>query len=235
MRGVLLPLALKAQLEGSKLQAIKPELTPIQERLQKAKKIGDNVAAQVETQKMIKLFKENNVNPLKGFVGLIQIPFFISFFIAVSKMGNAGIPGFENGGYGWLSNLSAPDPTYILPLSVPLITYWSILVGEKSNPGAIPPMMKNGMMVLMILGLYFTVSLPAAVFYYLIPSICLQSFQTWLFNNPKFRTAVGLPILQKQVPPTHDQFNHKSVAAVRPMKLTEAYHEAKEAIGKIRA
>lgn len=227
-----MPIAVKGQLEAAKLQAIKPALTPIQEKLQKAKKIGDKVAAQVETQKMIKLFKENNINPLKGFLGLIQIPFFISFFIAVSKMGHASIPGFEDGGYGWITNLSAPDPTYIVPLSLPVITYWSMFVSDKANPGAVPPIMKNVMLVFMTLGLYFTVSLPAAVFYYLIPSIIISTLQTVLFNNPQFRKAVGLPLLEKQSPPAHDESNIKSVAAIRPMNLSEAFREAKEAIGK---
>ena len=161
MRGLMLPLSVKSQRETSKLQAIKPLLTPIQERLQKAKKIGDNVAAQTETQKMIKLFKENNVNPFKGFIGLIQIPFFISFFYAVSKMGRLDIPGFENGGYSWLIDLSAPDPFYIAPLAVPIGAYITMVMNEKSNPGAIPPMMKNGMMALMTIGLIFTIYLPA--------------------------------------------------------------------------
>ena len=217
-----------------KIQAIKPRINPIQERLLKARKIGDQVAIQAETQKIAKLFKENGINPFKGFLGLIQIPFFISFFIAISKMGHGNFPGFENGGFGWLINLSTPDPTYIAPLSLPFLAYWTMVVNEKSNPGAVPSMMKNVMLGGMLIGLYFTVSLPAAVYFYLIPSIVLSGFQTMLFNNPKFRAFVGLPNIVKQPPPSHDTLNLKSAAAVRPMKMSEAFNEAKEAIGTLK-
>lgn len=236
MRAILLPMTLKGQLETAKIQSIKPTLAPIQERLQKAKKIDDKIAIQQETQKIAKLFKEHNVNPLKGLLGLIQIPFFISFFIATNKMGHAGIPGFENGGLAWLTNLSAPDPTLIAPLSVPFLAYWTMVVQEKGNPGSVSPMIKNVMLGVMFLGLYFTIFLPASIYYYIVPSILVSGFQTMLFNNPKFRTSVGLPPLVKQVLPSHDTSDLKSVAAVRPMKLSEAFKEAKEAmsVGKTR-
>jgi YidC/Oxa1 family membrane protein insertase len=234
MRAILLPITIKGQLATAKMQSVKPQITPIQERLQKAKRIGDQVACQKETQNMVKVFRENNINPLVGFLGLVQIPFFISFFIATNKMGNAQIPGFANGGFGWLSNLSAPDPLYIAPLAVPFLAWWTMVIQEKGNPGSISPMIKTVMLGAMVLGLYFTISLPASIYYYLIPSILMTALQTMLFNHSRFRTAVGLPPLVKASPLTHDKVDLRSVAAARPMTFSEALKEAKEAASVVK-
>jgi YidC/Oxa1 family membrane protein insertase len=230
MRAALLPFIMKGLVATSKMQAIKPQLTPIQERLQKAKKIGDKVAAQQETQNMAKIFSENKINPLSGLWGLVQIPVFISFFMAVNKMGGAQVPGFTTGGFGWLSNLSVPDPLYIAPVAVPVMAFGTIVLQEKVSPGLISPFMTNILLAGGILGLFFTVSLPASIYYYLFPSMILSGLQTLLVNNPRFRKAVGLPPIVKVSLATHDKPDTKSTAAVRPMKLSEAFKEARAAI-----
>jgi YidC/Oxa1 family membrane protein insertase len=230
MRGILLPFIIRGLVATSKMQAVKPEIAPIEQRLQKAKKIGDKVAIQQETQNMVKKLAEHKVNPLAGLWGLVQIPFFISFFIATNKMGQAQLPGFTTGGFGWISNLSVPDPLYIAPLAVPVMAWGTIALQERVSPGLMSPFMKNVLFAGAILGLYFTISLPASVYYYLIPSIFLSGLQTILVNSPRFRKAAGLPPVVEVTPPTHDKADTKSVAAVRPMKLSEAFKEAREAI-----
>lgn len=78
--------AVKAQKGMIKLAAIKPKLEPIQEEMTRAKRLNDTAAIQMQGQKMQKLFRENDVNPLAGFLGFIQIPFFMGFFFGLQDM-----------------------------------------------------------------------------------------------------------------------------------------------------
>lgn len=63
------------------------------------------------------LFEDNKCGPLRGLMlPLIQMPLFISFFFALRGMAAAGLPDFTTGGIAWFTNLSVPDPTYVLPI-----------------------------------------------------------------------------------------------------------------------
>ena len=114
-RVALLPVFIKQQKVAAQLQDLKPELDPIQAELKRLKSVGDTVGAKIQAQKLGQFFLQKKVNPLAGLVGLVQIPVFISFFMGVRSMAEAGIPGFKTGGIGIFSDLSACDPTYILP------------------------------------------------------------------------------------------------------------------------
>lgn len=46
---------------------------------------------------------------------MVQAPVFISFYFAINRMSD-GIPSFHTGGDFWFTNLSAADPTYIMPV-----------------------------------------------------------------------------------------------------------------------
>lgn len=47
---------------------------------------------------------------------LLQAPVFISFFFALRGMANLPIESFKTGGMLWFTDLTVPDPFYILPL-----------------------------------------------------------------------------------------------------------------------
>jgi YidC/Oxa1 family membrane protein insertase len=66
---------------------------------------------------------ENNVKPLQGAVlPLIQLGIFIPFFLGVRGLATAHYPGLETGGFGWITDLTAPDPYWILPVSSAVTT-----------------------------------------------------------------------------------------------------------------
>ncbi|CAG8727356.1 4072_t:CDS:2, partial [Racocetra fulgida] len=56
------------------------------------------------------------------------------FFLAVKKMAEFPVPGFENGGALWFQNLTIPDPYYILPLLISTIfsVLQSVLMNNKT-------------------------------------------------------------------------------------------------------
>jgi YidC/Oxa1 family membrane protein insertase len=97
---------------------------------------GDEQQAHAAKMKIVALFKENNVSPLRSLVPLLtQMPLFISFFLALRAMADAPvctwtsaslfavsrsllsqIESMTTGGMLWFTSLCAPDPLYVLPV-----------------------------------------------------------------------------------------------------------------------
>lgn len=84
----------------------------IQPRVDTLKKIYKDDSQKLNEETM-KLYKEYNVNPLGGCLPmLIQIPIFIALYQTLISMVELKGAYF----FGWLKDLSKPDPFYILPV-----------------------------------------------------------------------------------------------------------------------
>jgi len=99
------PLANKSYASMAKMKAVQPELTMIRERY-----ADDKVKQQ---QAMMELYKKEKINPVAGCLPIaIQIPVFFSLYkvlFITLEMRHAPF-------YGWIHDLSAPDPTNIFTL-----------------------------------------------------------------------------------------------------------------------
>ena len=141
------PLANKSYASMAKMKAVQPQMAMIKERY-----ANDKMKQQ---QAMMELYKKEQINPIAGCLPIaIQIPVFFSLykvlFITI-EMRHAPF-------YGWIHDLSAPDPTNIFtlgglipfdPTIIPLIGgflhlgFWPAIMGVtmwvqmKLNPA--PP------------------------------------------------------------------------------------------------
>jgi YidC/Oxa1 family membrane protein insertase len=106
----------------AKMKAINPRITEMRERLK------DN--PQQMQMEMMKIYREEKVNPMGGcFPIMIQIPVFIAlYWVLLSSVEMRNAPWAL-----WISDLSSPDPFYILPLVMALTT----MVQTALNP--LPP------------------------------------------------------------------------------------------------
>jgi YidC/Oxa1 family membrane protein insertase len=133
VKAVFYPLASKSYASMSKMKLIQPELVALRERFK------DDKAAQQKA--MMDLYKAQKINPAAGCLPiLIQIPVFFALYKVIFitiEMRHAPF-------FGWIQDLSAPDPTTIfnlfgllpwdpgqLPLVGPflLIGIWPIIMG----------------------------------------------------------------------------------------------------------
>jgi YidC/Oxa1 family membrane protein insertase len=102
---VFFPLANKSYASMAKMKAVQPQMASIRERFP-----DDKVKQQ---QEMMELYKREKINPVAGCLPIaIQIPVFFSLykvlFITI-EMRHAPF-------YGWIKDLSAPDPTNVFTL-----------------------------------------------------------------------------------------------------------------------
>ena len=102
---LVLPLAYKSYVSMARMKEIQPEMEKLKERA------GDD--RQAMQQGMMKLYKDNKVNPASGCLPiLIQIPIFFSLY----KVIFVTIELRQQPWLGWIRDLSAPDPSSILNL-----------------------------------------------------------------------------------------------------------------------
>ncbi len=125
LKGVFFPLANKSYASMAKMKALQPEMAAIRERYK-----DDKVKQQ---QLTMELYKKEKVNPIAGCLPiLIQIPVFFSLYkvlFVTIEMRHAPF-------FGWIHDLSAPDPTTVFnlfglipwdPSSVPVIGSYLML------------------------------------------------------------------------------------------------------------
>ena len=116
---------MKSYRSMAKMKTLQPEIQALQERLKDDK--------QRLSMEVMELYKREKANPLSGCLpNLIQIP----IFFALYKVLYVGIEMRHAPFYGWIQDLSAPDPTSVLTLFgvipwsfIPHIGVWPILMG----------------------------------------------------------------------------------------------------------
>jgi membrane protein insertase Oxa1/YidC/SpoIIIJ len=104
-QGVLFPLAYKSYVSMAKMRELQPEMEKIKERA------GDD--RQKLQQEMMELYKKEKVNPASGCLPiLLQIPIFFSLYKVIFVTLELRHAPF----FGWIKDLSAPDPSSIMNL-----------------------------------------------------------------------------------------------------------------------
>lgn len=147
VRGVMFPIAQKQFASMAAMKAVQPKMKAIQEKWKDDK--------QRQQQEIMKLYKDEKVNPLAGCLPLlIQIP----IFFALYKVLVLAIEMRHQPFVLWLRDLSAPDPLHVLnlfgalPFEVPAmlaIGPLAILLGItmwltfKLNPSAMDPVQQQ--------------------------------------------------------------------------------------------
>ena len=105
IKAAFFPLANKSYASMAKMKAVQPQMTALRERY------PDDKAKQ--QQALMELYKKEKINPLAGCLPvLIQIPVFFSLYkvlFVTIEMRHAPF-------FGWIHDLSAPDPTNVFNL-----------------------------------------------------------------------------------------------------------------------
>ncbi|HUC70556.1 MAG TPA: membrane protein insertase YidC [Stellaceae bacterium] len=178
------PLANKSYQAMSKMKLLQPEIQKLRERF------PDDKARQ--QQEMMGLYKRVGANPLAGCLPIvIQIPVFFSLYkvlFVTLEMRHAPF-------FGWIHDLSAPDPTSfanlfgLLPFTPPsilMIGAWPLIMGltmflqQKLNPQPVDPMQARMFMILPVVFTYMLSHFPAGLVIYWAWNNTLSVAQQWV-------------------------------------------------------
>jgi YidC/Oxa1 family membrane protein insertase len=170
---VLLKIAfywLNAKAYGSmaKMKAVNPKITEMRERLKDK--------PQQMQQEMMRIYREEKINPLGGCLPIfVQMPFFISlYWVLLSTVEMRGAPWI-----GWISDLSAKDPYFILPI---LMTLTSLLQTWLNPTPPDPVQAKMMWFMPLIFSVMFFVFPSGLVLYWLTNNI-LSIAQQYVINK----------------------------------------------------
>lgn len=172
---VFFPLANKSYAAMSKMKKLQPKMTQLRERY------ADDKAKQ--QQELMELYKREKVNPAAGCLPVvIQIP----VFFALYKVLFVTIEMRQAPFFGWIQDLSAPDPTSLfnlfglIPWDPPtflMIGIWPVIMGmtmflqTKLNPAPADPVQEKIFLFMPLFFTYLLAQFPAGLVIY------------WTWNN----------------------------------------------------
>lgn len=152
----------------AQMRKLGPKLKALQEQHK------DN--PQAKNQAMMKLYKEEKINPLGGCLPvLVQIPVFIALYWVLLESVELRHADFLL----WLDNLSAPDPYFILPLVMGI----TMFAQQKLNPAPTDPIQAKVMMALPIVFTVFFAFFPAGLVLYWVTNNILSIAQQWYITR----------------------------------------------------
>ena len=161
---VFFPLSAASYKSMAKMRLVTPKLAKLKETH------GDDKMRL--NQEMMALYKKENINPLGGCLPiLIQIPVFISLYWVLQ-----GTVEMRNAPWvGWIQDLSAQDPYYVLPLLMGV----TMFIQTKLNPAPPDPLQAKVMLMMPILFTGMFLFFPAGLVLYWTVNNLLSIAQQW--------------------------------------------------------
>ncbi|WP_439590127.1 membrane protein insertase YidC [Hydrogenophaga sp.] len=158
----------------AKMKKINPRIMEMRERLK-----GNPQAMQ---QEMMKMYREEKVNPLGGcFPILVQIPVFIAlYWVLLSSVEMRNAPWQL-----WITDLSSPDPYYILPLVMAVTT----MIQTALNPLPPDPLQAKLMWLMPLMFSVMFFFFPSGLVLYWITNNVLTIAQQAVINK-----SMGVPL-----------------------------------------
>ncbi|MCE2688938.1 MAG: membrane protein insertase YidC [Rubrivivax sp.] len=152
----------------AKMKAINPRVMEMRERLKDK--------PQQMQQEMMRMYREEKVNPLGGCLPIVaQMPFFIAlYWVLLSSVEMRQAPWI-----GWITDLAVKDPWFILPL---LMTASSLLQ-TWLNPTPPDPLQAKLMWIMPLAFSFMFFFFPAGLVLYWLTNNILSIAQQWFINK----------------------------------------------------
>ncbi len=177
IKGLFFPLANKSYASMARMKRLQPQLAALKERFPDDK--------QKQQEATMKLYREQKVNPVAGCLPMVvQIPVFFALYKVIFitiEMRHAPF-------FGWIHDLSAPDPVHVLTLGglLPIAPYlpnflligiWPVVMGfsmflqMKMNPEPPDPVQKQMFSYMPLIFMFMLGTFPSGLVIY------------WTWNN----------------------------------------------------
>ncbi|MDP2072442.1 membrane protein insertase YidC [Methylotenera sp.] len=168
IKAAFYPLSAKSYRSMAQMRELAPRLESMKQ------KFGDD--RQKMQQAMMELYRTEKINPMSGCLPiLLQIPVFIAlYWMLLGSVELRHAPFF-----GWIQDLSAVDPYYILPL----IMGASMIIQTKLNPKPTDPIQAKVMTWMPVIFSIFFFFFPAGLVLYWVVNNIISIWQQWYINK----------------------------------------------------
>ncbi|MFB6421719.1 MAG: membrane protein insertase YidC [Candidatus Malihini olakiniferum] len=170
VRGIMYPLTKAQYISMAKIRMLQPKIQAMRER------IGDD--KQRVSQEMMALYKTEKVNPLGGcFPLLIQMPIFLALYYMLTGSVELRHAPFIL----WITDLSAQDPYYILPIIMGITMFFI----QKMSPTTVnDPMQRKVITYMPVIFTAFFLWFPTGlVLYYIVSNLVTIIQQQLIYHG----------------------------------------------------
>lgn len=165
---LLMPIANKSYYSMAKIRMVAPRLQALKDEF------GDDRMRM--SQEMMKIYKEEKVNPMAGCLPvLLQMPIFLAlYWVLVESVQLRHAPWI-----GWIHDLSSMDPYFILPLLMGAAMFFQ----QHLNPQPTDPMQAKVMKFMPIIFTVFMLFFPAGLVLYWTVNNLFSMAQQYIINK----------------------------------------------------
>jgi YidC/Oxa1 family membrane protein insertase len=152
----------------AKMKAVAPKVNELRERYKDK--------PQQMQQEMMRIYREEKVNPLGGCLPILaQMPFFIAlYWVLLSSVEMRNAPWI-----GWITDLAAKDPWFILPILMTASSLFQVWL----NPAPTDPMQAKLMWFMPLAFGFMFFFFPAGLVLYWLTNNILSIAQQWYINK----------------------------------------------------
>ncbi|MGA8366213.1 MAG: membrane protein insertase YidC [Candidatus Acidiferrales bacterium] len=173
---LLLPIRVWSFRSARKMQSVAPEIRSIQDRYKKysmtdprKRKMNEEVMA---------VYQREGINPMGACLPmLVQIPFFVAFY----RMLGGAIELRHAPWIGWIHDLSAKDPYYILPILMAITTY--LVTKMTPTPATVDPAQQKMMALMPLMFVVIFIRLSSGLNLYYLTSNVVNAVQQLFLNR----------------------------------------------------
>jgi YidC/Oxa1 family membrane protein insertase len=168
LKGAFFPLSAASYKSMAKMRVLTPKMQKLKETYADDKERMN--------RELMELYKKEKVNPLGGCLPiLVQIPVFIAlYWVLLGTVEMRGAPWL-----GWITDLSAKDPYFILPL----IMGATMLIQTRLNPPPPDPMQAKVMLLMPVVFTGMFLFFPSGLVLYWTVNNLLSIAQQWKVNR----------------------------------------------------
>jgi YidC/Oxa1 family membrane protein insertase len=176
IKAAFYPLSAKSYKSMAQMRELAPRLQSMKE------KFGDD--KQKMQQAMMDLYRTEKINPMSGCLPiLVQVPVFIAlYWMILGSVELRHAPFF-----GWITDLSAIDPYYVLPILMGA----TMIIQTNLNPPPTDPIQAKVMKIMPVVFSVFFFFFPAGLVLYWLVNNVLSIAQQWYVNKSIHAAALA--------------------------------------------
>ena len=189
---LLFPLRISGYRTTLKMQRVAPEIKQLQDKYKKYKM--NDPKKQEMNKEIMAIYSREGINPVGGCIPqLLQLPIWYGLYRALyGTVELRHAPWF-----GWIKDLSAKDPYYILPILMGVSMY----AASKMTPMTTTDPQQQAMMKFMPIGmsvLFMVIPYPSGLAVYILTSGIVGIVQQWYLNRKHPAQPAGKPLRNKR-------------------------------------
>jgi YidC/Oxa1 family membrane protein insertase len=176
IKAAFYPLSAKSYKSMAQMRELAPRLQSMKE------KFGDD--KQKMQQAMMEMYRTEKINPMSGCLPiLVQVPVFIAlYWMILGSVELRHAPFF-----GWIQDLSAIDPYYVLPILMGA----TMIIQTYLNPAPTDPIQAKVMKIMPVVFSVFFFFFPAGLVLYWLVNNVLSILQQWYVNKTIHAAALA--------------------------------------------